>query len=74
MNDGDKDYKFMLPCYYVEKTDEVKECAWQSFTLITIQNNFFQKTDKCNYLEYSEDAVLVLYFSVKHMFYSNVGR
>ena len=50
MNDGDKDYKFMLPCYYVEKTDEVKECAWQSFTLITIQNNFFQKTDKCNYL------------------------
>ena len=27
MNDGDEDYKSMLPCYYVEKTDEVKECA-----------------------------------------------
>ena len=27
MEDGNKDYKSMLPCYYVEKTDEVKECA-----------------------------------------------
>lgn len=27
MKDGDKDYRAMLPCYYVEKTDEVKECA-----------------------------------------------
>lgn len=27
MKDGDKDYKSMLPCYYVEKIDEVKECA-----------------------------------------------
>ena len=27
MNDGDKDYKSMLPCYYVEIIDEVKECA-----------------------------------------------
>ena len=27
MKDGDKDYESMLPCYYVEKTDEVKECA-----------------------------------------------
>ena len=27
MKDGDKDYKSMLLCYYVEKTDEVKECA-----------------------------------------------
>ena len=27
MKDGDKDYKSMLPCYYVEKFDEVKECA-----------------------------------------------
>ena len=25
--DGDKDYKSMDPCYYVEKTDEVKEFA-----------------------------------------------
>ena len=25
MKDGDKDYKSMLPCYYVEKSDEVKE-------------------------------------------------
>lgn len=33
MKDGDKDYKSMLPCYYVEKSDEVKKCAWQSFTL-----------------------------------------
>ena len=37
MKDGDKDYKSMLPCYYIEKTDVVKECAWQSFTLKTIQ-------------------------------------
>ena len=27
MKDGDKDYKSMLPCYNVEKSDEVKECA-----------------------------------------------
>ena len=27
IKDGDKDYKSMLPCYYVEKSDEVKECA-----------------------------------------------
>ena len=27
MKDGNKDYKSMLPCYYVEKPDEVKECA-----------------------------------------------
>ena len=25
--DGDKDYKSMAPCYYVDKTDEVKKCA-----------------------------------------------
>ena len=27
MKDGDKDYKSMFLCYYVEKSDEVKECA-----------------------------------------------
>lgn len=27
LKDGDKDYKSMFPCYYVEKTDEVKEYA-----------------------------------------------
>ncbi len=27
MKDGDKDYKSMFPCYYVEKSDEVKGCA-----------------------------------------------
>ena len=27
MKDGDKDYKSMLPCYYVEKSEEVKEFA-----------------------------------------------
>ena len=27
MKEGDKDYKSMLPCYYVEKIDKVKECA-----------------------------------------------
>lgn len=27
LKDGDKGYKSMLPCYYVEKTDEVKVCA-----------------------------------------------
>ena len=37
MKEGDKNYKSMLPCYYVEKIDEVKECAWQSYTLRTIQ-------------------------------------
>lgn len=25
--DGDKEYKSMLPCYYLKKTDEVKECT-----------------------------------------------
>ena len=29
----DKDYKSMFPCYYVEKTDEVREYDQQSFTL-----------------------------------------
>ena len=28
------------------------------------KNNFFQKTDRCNYLEYSGDAVLVIYVYV----------
>nr|WP_294057329.1 hypothetical protein [Prevotella sp. CAG:732] len=27
MKDGDKDYRSMLPCYYKEKNEEVKECA-----------------------------------------------
>ena len=27
MKDGDKDYKSLLSCYYVEKVGEVKECA-----------------------------------------------
>ena len=27
MKDGDKDYKSMLPYYYVAKIVEVKECA-----------------------------------------------
>ena len=27
MKEGDKVYKSMFPCCYVEKTDEVKECA-----------------------------------------------
>ena len=27
MKDGDKDYKSMFLCYYVEKIDEVKEFA-----------------------------------------------
>ena len=40
---GDKDYKSMHLCCYVEKIDKVKKCAYQSFTLQTIQHNFFQK-------------------------------
>lgn len=27
MKDGDNDYKSILPCYYIEKSDEVKKCA-----------------------------------------------
>ena len=27
MKNGDKDYRSMLPCYYKEKNEEVKECA-----------------------------------------------
>ena len=27
MKDGDKDYRIMLPCIYVEKTSEVMGCA-----------------------------------------------
>ena len=27
LKDGDKDYKSMFPCYYVEKIEKVKECS-----------------------------------------------
>lgn len=27
MKEGDKDYRAMLPCFYVEKTSEVMGCA-----------------------------------------------
>ncbi len=27
MKNGDKDYRAMLPCFYVEKTSEVTGCA-----------------------------------------------
>ena len=27
MKDGDKDYRAMLPCFYVEKASEVMGCA-----------------------------------------------
>lgn len=27
MKEGDKDYRTMLPCFYVEKTSEVMGCA-----------------------------------------------
>ena len=35
--------KTMLPCYYVVKIDEVKECAEQTFTLKQKQKNIFKK-------------------------------
>ena len=28
MKDGDKGYRSMLPCYYKEKNEEERECAW----------------------------------------------
>lgn len=33
----------------------------QSDTAVGNKYNIFQKTDRCNYLEYSGDAVLVIY-------------
>ena len=36
----------------------------QSDTAVGSKYNFFQKTDRCNYLEYSRDAVLVIYESL----------
>lgn len=41
--------KTMLPCYYIVKIDEVKECAEQTFTLKQKQKKHFQETDRCNY-------------------------
>ena len=42
----------------------LSNCRVQLIFCKTIQNNFFQKTDRCNYLEYSRDAVLVIYESL----------
>ena len=36
----------------------------QSDTAVGNKYNIFQKTDRCNYLEYSRDAVLVIYESL----------
>ena len=43
--------------------DEVNFVEIEENDILThmIQYNFFQKTDKCNYLKYSGDAVLVIY-------------
>ena len=38
---------------------QIAECCLSSAK--RYKNNFFQKTDRCNYLEYSGDAVLVIY-------------
>ena len=38
---------------------QIAECSLSSAK--RYKNNFFQKTDRCNYLEYSGDAVMVIY-------------
>ena len=41
---------------------QIAECSLSSAK--RYKNNFFQKTDRCNYLEYSRDEVLVIYESL----------
>ena len=40
----------------------------QSDTAMRSKNNFFQKTDTCNYLLYSGDAVMLIYEKTPHLF------
>ena len=64
MKDGDKGYRAMLPCFYVEKTSEVIWCAQVPFALKTIVI-LFLKTYMRNCLKNSVDAVLVIYALAK---------
>ena len=45
-----------------ESCFQIAECSLSSAK--RYKNNFFQKTDRCNYLEYSRDEVLVIYESL----------
>lgn len=41
MKDGDKYYRAILPCFYVEKTSEVMGCAYVPLRPKNDSNSFF---------------------------------
>lgn len=51
-----------MPVSAMKAGFQIAECSLSSAK--RYKNNFFQKTDRCNYLEYSRDAVLVIYESL----------
>ena len=48
-----------MPVSAMKARFQIAECSLSSAK--RYKNNFFQKSDRCNYLEYSGDAVLVIY-------------
>ena len=62
--DGDKYYRAMLPCFYVEKTSEVMGCALVPLRPKNDSNSFFKKTDMRNCLKNSGDVVLVIFLTL----------
>ena len=51
-----------MPVSAMKAGFQIAECCLSSAK--RYKNNFFQKTDRCNYLEYSRDEVLVIYESL----------
>ena len=51
-----------MPVSAMKAVFQIAECSLSSAK--RYKNNFFQKTDRCNYLEYSRDEVLVIYESL----------
>ena len=51
-----------MPVSAMKARFQIAECSLSSAK--RYKNNFFQKTDRCNYLEYSRDEVLVIYESL----------
>ena len=48
-----------MPVSAMKAGFQIAECSLSSAK--RYKNNIFQKTDRCNYLEYSRDEVLVIY-------------
>ena len=51
-----------MPVSAMKAGFQIAECSLSSAK--RYKHNFVQKTDRCNYLEYSRDAVLVIYESL----------